>query len=110
MRRPDDSHAGQTSSADEPAFVFGMPIEDVVDHRNPAAIVHRAAKLYRPWTHPVRDTLQHPQANLSGALDRVFPAMDIVVDRHAGNTGDWFVVHHAAKYLRIPAGKPRRNN
>src|ERR1700676_5347498 len=82
-----------------------MPLVNGFDRRNPTPVIERAAELHDPRAHAIGDALQQPEPKLGGALDRIFPAVGVVV-ADAGNTGNRLAAHHATENLCVPSRGP----
>src|SRR5258706_1721362 len=82
-----------------------MPLVHGLDRRNPTPVIQRAAELDDPGAHAIGNTFQQPEAKFGGALDRILPAMGVVV-ADTRDTGDRLASHHATEYLCVPAGSP----
>src|SRR5438270_4738790 len=68
-----DGHASDRLVVDQIAFVSSSPLVNISDRRKPATIMQCRGKLAPPWTRPVRNLFQNPNADLGILLYAVFP-------------------------------------
>ena len=97
LLRVDQRDPGQWHLVPQVALGPLMPLVELLDDPEPAAVAEHAGELREPGSQPVRDPVREPDANLRLGLHRVLPAVRLL-HAHAEDAPDWLVAPSTARY------------